>query len=87
MSTQRAIDRFEHAPTEPDRYVYRISSTGHSSARFGMCVVCNEYATEVFLQVEGMTYDNDGEIAITYYKCNDLFGHRECLLQSRRSTP
>ncbi len=86
MTTQRAIDHFEHAPTETDRYVYRIGTTGHSSARLGVCEVCGEHATEVFFQVEGMTFDNDGVIAVTHYECTNLFGHRECLLKSRKSS-
>ncbi len=78
------IDRFEDVPNEPGRYVYRIKSTGHSSARLGGCEVCGEHVTEVFLQVEGLTFDNDGELAITYADCRDLFGHRGCLLEGRK---
>lgn len=82
-----AIDRFENVPSEPDRYVYRIKSTGHSSTRLGPCEVCDVHASEVFLQVEGLTFDNDGELAVTHYECTDLFGHRNCLIESRRSAP
>ena len=48
MNTQRTIDRFENVPNKPDRYVYRIATTGHSSTRLGPCEVCSEHVTEVF---------------------------------------
>lgn len=63
-------------------YVYRIKSTGNSSARFGPCEVCGKHVSEVFIQTEGKIYQPK---EMTYYQCNkSLFGHEVCLIQQRR---
>ena len=36
---------------------YHISTTGHSSARYGPCEICGEHVSEVFCQREEQTYD------------------------------
>lgn len=48
---------FEHIPSTLGAYVYRIKSTGYSSARYGACEVCSKPCSDVFYQVEGRTYD------------------------------
>lgn len=78
------IERFVNVPQEPDRYVYRIKSTENSSTKFGPCEICGKACSEVFYQVEGKTFDLDGQIAITYHECKNLFGHEACLIGARR---
>lgn len=48
---------FEHVPSSPGVYVYRIQRTGYSSARYGSCEVCGKPCSEVFYQVEGRAYE------------------------------
>lgn len=85
------ISRFVNVPQEPGKYVYRIKSTGNSSAKFGPCEVCGKHCPEVFYQVEGQTFLTDeldecgaGKICITYHECRNFFGHEECLIGARR---
>jgi hypothetical protein len=87
----REITRFRNVPREPGKYVYRIKSTGHSSMRYGPCEVCKKGCSEVFYQVEGLTYCTDelddcgpGKICVTYHECRNLFGHEDCLRGARR---
>jgi len=40
-------------------YRYRLTSTSHSSHRFGPCTVCGEHASEVFIQVEEKRFHLD----------------------------
>ncbi len=79
-----AVSRFESVPQSPGKFVYRIRQTPFSSARFGRCEVCETHVSEACLQVEGVTYESDGEIRVTYADCQSLFGHRECLIGARR---
>lgn len=69
-----------------NEYRYKINSTGGSSAKYGKCEVCGEYATEVFSQSEERKYFDQitQKEEFTYYKCNSYFGHRECLEGKRR---
>lgn len=83
--------RFESIPAEPDRYVYRIKTTRQSSKTLGSCEVCQEHASEVFYQVEGLTYRTDdlddcgpGKILICHLNTQNLFGHEACLKSKRR---
>lgn len=84
----KTLARFEAQPNKPDVYVYRIRSTGETSAKFGACMVCAEYVSDVHLQVEGVTFMADhGDVehlAVTHHECKTLFGHRECLVGARR---
>lgn len=80
-----AFDRFEAKPDRPGVYVYRIKNTGGSSARFGPCEVCGKPCSEVFYQVEGLTFsDAVTQLGVTYMGCRSLFGHKECLRKARR---
>ena len=68
---------------------YRLTSTGHSSIRFGKCEVCGTHTAEVFHQVEQKLYPRYSEepqaadaptgYTWTFWRCTDLFGHEECL--------
>lgn len=62
-------------------YVYRIKSTGDSSAKFGPCELCGKHVSEVFLQTEGRIFEPN---QVTHYKCKDWFGHESCLISQRR---
>ncbi len=67
-------------------YLYRLANTGHSSRRYGPCEVCGGRVSEMHLQVEAQEFD-DGpgrESSWTHYECNSFFGHRSCLIKSRR---
>lgn len=59
---------------------YRLTSTGSSSAKFGPCEVCGKHATEVFQQVEEVSYEGGW----TQHGCSRLFGHTECLVTKRQ---
>lgn len=61
-------------------YIYRISSTGYSSVRYGNCEMCGKHVTEVHLQVE-IVFDNVGLLLI---RTNDWFGHDSCLRGIRK---
>ena len=76
---------FGSLPNHPGAYVYRIRSTGSSSAKFGPCEVCGKHVSETFIQTEGITYENGGRIAVTHHECITLFGHEECLIAKRRN--
>ncbi|OGQ89859.1 MAG: hypothetical protein A2289_06505 [Deltaproteobacteria bacterium RIFOXYA12_FULL_58_15] len=52
--------------------------------RTGLCEVCNKWVSEVHYQVEGRTFEVGGEICVTQHECNSHFGHRACLLGTRR---
>ena len=63
-------------------YRYRLSSTGHSSARFGPCEVCGKHATEVFIQSGQRQYrKSDGSYG--WARISNYFGHKECLKKQR----
>jgi len=38
-------------------YRYELTSTGHSSHRYGTCEVCGEHVSEIFNQTEYRQYD------------------------------
>lgn len=79
-----------HVTRDGRRYRYRIKSTGGSSAQYGPCEVCNQHASEVFLQVEECEYHNpitNNPHSWTRHKCSDLCGHFECLVSRRRGQP
>jgi len=79
-------------------YRYRLSSTGASSDRYGVCEPCGLHAAEVFVQVETREFQLSPEaMAIprvaelhpegtgeTYHGCRTLFGHEDCLVRARR---
>ncbi|WP_252225324.1 MULTISPECIES: hypothetical protein [unclassified Clostridium] len=69
-------------------YKYRLSSTGYSSNKYGNCKCCNNHTSEVFNQTE-YNWDEDSEgngidKGWTTYKCQNLFGCKECLIKVRR---
>lgn len=65
-----------------DEYRYKINSTGSSSIKYGNCEVCKKSVTEVFMQSEEkrFVYNNQEYWA----KQNNIFGHKECLINKRR---
>ena len=77
-------------------YRYHLTNTNGSSAKFGPCCICNQHASEVWLQVEEQRYEPDqDEIAFvtsqgltpefwTTYESESLVGHRECLEAQQR---
>ena len=65
------------------KYRYKLISTSYSSHRFGMCEVCGKFASHVFHQIEESEYEPN---KWTRYQCVDLFGHKECLINRRRSS-
>lgn len=85
MKDKKEITRFDISGKVSGDYVYRMSTTGSCSQRYGVCEVCNNHVSEVYLQSEGRLYINDTkELAVTYANCNTTFGHKECLLSVRR---
>lgn len=64
-----------------DELRYRLSSTKHSSQRYGNCEVCGKHASEVFVQVEEIKIAD--EVGRWYRKTGTIFGHEECLRQAR----
>lgn len=68
-----------------ETYIYKLTSTGYSSARYGACEVCGKHASEVFIQSEKRRFiRHTGEAGWTEHGCRGhLFGHRECLEASR----
>ena len=77
-------------------YRYHLHNTEHSSAKFGLCRVCQQHCSEVWFQVEEQPYTPDqDEIDFvtsqgltpefwTTYNCNSSVGHRECLEAQQR---
>lgn len=79
-------------------YRYRLSSTGASSDRYGVCEPCGLHSAEVFIQTETRVFQLSPEaMAIprvaalhpdgfgeTYHQCRTLFGHEDCLVRARR---
>lgn len=66
-------------------YRYILIKTGCSSERYGSCDVCGEHAAEVFHQIEERKYIKpNGEHSWTRHHCSDLFGHKSCLIESRK---
>lgn len=68
-------------------YRYRLKSTGDSSARFGKCEVCDQYASDVFIQAEERQYWSvlKQDWGWTYHQCRPhLFGHEQCLKSKQR---
>lgn len=61
-------------------YRYRLRNWQESSAKYGPCEVCKGHVSEVHLQVEEARYVGGW----THYNCVSLWGHKECLLKSRR---
>ena len=72
------------------KYRYNLSSTKESSEELGNCDVCGEPATEVFLQGEEREYrldapDDTYYARWTQHNCRSYFGHKECLINTRRN--
>jgi hypothetical protein len=71
-----------------NKYRYRLTNTKESSRKYGVCEVCKEYASEVFLQSEERYYrfEEGGKVHEGWTKnnCNSYFGHEECLKNKRR---
>lgn len=65
------------------KYRYTLKSTGHSSAKFGLCEVCGKHVSEVFVQTEMQFYEDEFGSGWTYYECEDYFGHERCLRSKR----
>jgi hypothetical protein len=61
---------------------YRLTTTGHSSNRYGACEVCNKHASEVFQLVRqrGFLNPETGMVGFTYHQAGpDVFGHFACV--------
>ena len=71
-----------------EQYRYDLSSTEGSSQQYGNCDICGKHASEVFIQSEKRHYkiERDGfyREGWTKNKCNDYFGHKECLESKQR---
>lgn len=75
-----------------EEYKYNLSTTEHSSHKYGNCQVCGEHASEVFMQTEFKKYERDeidaeqgfAGIGWSAYSCHDYFGHEDCLKSVRR---
>ncbi len=65
-------------------YRYRLVNQNDSSAKYGACEVCRQYASEVFHQIEQRRY-KPGQW--TQEGCKSYFGHRECLESKKRMGP
>lgn len=67
-------------------YRYRLTSTGDSSAKYGNCEICKQYASEVFSQVEERRYGFQvkGMFFGGWAYEGDSFGHEECLRSRRK---
>ncbi len=66
-------------------YHYKLVRMRASSEKYGKCEVCNEFSSDVYLQVETKDYVNRlNGIRQTAHNCIDLFGHLECLKNSQR---
>jgi len=79
-------NNWEQVATPEGVYRYRIRSTGDSSRKYGNCEICDQHASEMFIQVEERQYFNLGksEQGWTQYKCKTSFGHYDCLVNGRR---
>jgi hypothetical protein len=73
---------------QKEEYRYRISSTGESSSQYGNCDVCGGHCSEVYYQTEERHYSfiHEGRAfgGWTGNKCNNHFGHKECLEGKQR---
>ncbi len=67
-------------------FTYKINSTGESSKKYGVCEVCKQHASEVFLQTEFKRYEfeHNHKKYEGWKITNILFGHKECLIKSRK---
>ena len=67
-------------------FKYHIKNTGYGSDRYGPCEVCGDHADTIYAQIEERAYLHpDGHIGFTVHKCNNLFGHKDCLISKRRN--
>lgn len=68
-------------------YRYKLTSTGHSSARYGPCEICDTHVSEVFIQTEQRQFSVPGvvENGWTGYQCFTHFGHESCLKSKQRN--
>lgn len=66
-------------------YKYCLTSTDNNSAKYGNCGVCQKHSGETYYQTESKYFiEDDGGTGYTQYQCNNLFGCKECLINSRR---
>jgi hypothetical protein len=87
----------QHVDIKLNKYHYRLTSTGGSSYKYGLCEVCRTHVSEVFLQTEVREYQiyasdppevrrlHPAAIGYTEYKCHTIFGHMACLESRRRN--
>lgn len=59
------------------RHRYKISQIGSTSAKHGLCEVCGKSVNDIYYQSEEREYQTN---KWTQYGCNNLFGHKDCLL-------
>lgn len=69
-----------------NEYRYTITSWNVSSRKYGVCEVCGKEVAEIHHQIEEKKYLNpiNNEYSYTRYGCNDLVGHKDCLISKRR---
>ena len=67
-------------------YRYRLNDTKLGSNTYGPCEVCQNHASEIWIQTETKSFiDEDGQTAWTHHECTPtLFGHRECLIERQK---
>jgi hypothetical protein len=72
-----------------DQYRYNLTSTHESSDKYGNCEICVKHCSEVFSQTEERHYiidkPNFHHESWTTNKCNNYFGHENCLKNKQRN--
>jgi len=70
-----------------NKYHYRLISCHAGSDKYGPCHVCKKHADTVYHQVEEVLFLSEvtQKIEKTHAGCLDKFGHKDCLIKTRRS--
>ena len=62
---------------------YKIIKESHGSDRYGPCEICHKDADTTYHQTKEKKYIRpDGSVGYKYV--GDAFGHKTCLIESRR---
>jgi hypothetical protein len=70
----------------PGHCKYRLETTGDNSAKYGLCEVCHQHVSEVFMQTESRWFDGQHGCGWTYHRCRvTVFGHKTCLERLQRT--
>lgn len=67
-------------------FAYRLSTTGASSSKYGMCEVCQQHADSVYLltKLERVTLGDENRDRLVHR--GSAFGHKECLARLTEKT-